>query len=276
MSAARRVAAAMIAGFLLLFVAACGGDDDDATDGPASSAAATAGTTSPGSSGLSGTLTVFAAASLTAGFEALADSFEAANPRVHVKFNFAASSELAAQINEGAPADVFASADEANVQKVVDAGNTAGDPVVFAHNELTIAVEKGNPKDITGLADLAEPDLIVVLCASEVPCGRYADQALANANVTVTPKSRGESVKATLAVVEAGEADAAIVYATDVKASGKVDGVDIPDDQNVSATLPIVALKDAGNAPLASAWIAYVTSADAQHVLVDDYGFLGK
>jgi molybdate transport system substrate-binding protein len=240
---------------LVLVAAACGGDDD-----------ATA----------SGDIRVFAAASLTAAFEKLGTQFEADHAGTNVKFNFAASSELATQINEGAPADVFASADEANEQKVVDAGNARGTPVVFAHNELEIAVEHGNPKHVTDLTSLANPDLVVVLCASEVPCGKYADQVLQDANVTVNPKSRGESVKATLSLVESGEADAAIVYVTDVKASGKVDGVTIPDNQNVRATLPIVALKDAGNHRLARAWLDFVQSDAAQQVLQHDFGFLAK
>jgi molybdate transport system substrate-binding protein len=264
MSAWRRVFVALLVG--LVFVAvACGGDDDDPAAAPTTSAPA-----------LSGDITVFAAASLTDAFEKLGPQFEAEHPGTSVKFNFAASSELATQIEEGAPADVFASADETNAQKVVDAGNARGTPVVFAHNKLEIAVEQGNPKGITDLASLANPDLVVVLCAPEVPCGKYADQALQQANVTVSPKSRGESVKATLSLVESGEADAAIVYVTDVKASGKVDGVEIPDNQNVVATLPIVALKDAGNRGVAQAWVDYMSSDAAQRVLQNDYGFLAK
>jgi molybdate transport system substrate-binding protein len=264
MSAWRRPFVALLVG--LMFVAvACGGDDDSAS-----------GSTTTSASALHGNITVFAAASLTDAFEKLGPQFEADHPGTSVKFNFAASSELATQINEGAPADVFASADETNAQKVVDAGNASGDPVVFAHNKLEIAVERGNPKHVTDLASLANPDLIVVLCAAEVPCGKYADQALQQANVTVHPKSRGESVKATLSLVESGEADAAIVYVTDVKASGKVDGVEIADNQNVLATLPIVALKDAGNPDLAQAWVDFVQSDAAQQVLQHDFGFLAK
>jgi molybdate transport system substrate-binding protein len=252
MSAWRRVFVASLVG-LAFVAAACGGND-----------------------AAKGHITVFAAASLTAAFEQLGTQFEADHAGTSVKFNFAASSELATQINEGAPADVFASADEKNEQKVVDAGNASGDPVVFAHNELEIAVENGNPKHVTDLASLANPGLLVVLCASEVPCGKYADHALQQADVTVRPKSRGESVKATLSLVESGEADAAIVYVTDVKASGQVDGVEIAANQNVLATLPIVALEDAGNPDLAQAWIDFVQSDAAQHVLRHDFGFLAK
>jgi molybdate transport system substrate-binding protein len=273
MSARRRAFVALLVGFVFVAVA-CGGDDDDTASGSTTTSATSATTTS--APALKGDITVFAAASLTDAFEKLGTQFETDYPGTSVKFNFAASSELATQINEGAPADVFASADEANVKKVTEAGNASGDPVVLAHNKLEIAVEKGNPKGVTDLASLSNPDLIVVLCASEVPCGKYADQALQQANVTVNPKSRGESVKATLSLVESGEADAAIVYVTDVKASGKVDGVEIPDNQNVLATLPIVALKDAGNQDLAQAWVDYVQSDAAQQVLQNDYGFLAK
>jgi molybdate transport system substrate-binding protein len=273
MTGARRAFAALLIGLVFVTVA-CGGDDDASASGPTTTTAAHA--TSTSGPELHGDLTVFAAASLTDAFEQLGTQFEAAHPGTNVKFNFAASSQLATQINEGAPADVFASADEANVQKVVDAGNATADPTVFAHNKLEIAVEKGNPKDVTDLASLATPDLVVVLCASEVPCGTYADQALQRANVTVHPRSRGESVKATLSLVASGEADAAIVYVTDVKASGKVAGIEIPDNQNVLATLPIVALKDAGNQDLAQAWVDFVSSDAAQHVLQNDYGFLAK
>jgi molybdate transport system substrate-binding protein len=255
----RRSRAFVVVLALAVAIAACGDDD---------------GTAASGSSALTGTLTVLAAASLTDAFEALGEQFEAAHRGTDVEFSFAASSELAAQVREGAPADVFASADEANVQKVVDAGDADGDPVVFARNRLAIAVEAANPEGITGLGDLADPGLVVVLCASEVPCGTYADEALANAGVTVTPKSRGESVKATLSLVELGEADAAIVYATDVAASGKVEAVAIPEDENVVATLPIVRLAASDHPELADAWIDFVTSDAAARVLVDDHGFL--
>ena len=148
-----------------------------------------------------------------------ASRFEDEQPTSTVEFSFAASSELAVQIQEGAPADVFASADETNMEKVVDSGDVTAEPAIFARNRLAIAVEQGNPEDIEGLDDLADPDLVVVLCASEVPCGRFADEALANAGVSVTPASRAENVKAALTPVELGEADAAIVYVTDVEAS---------------------------------------------------------
>ncbi len=236
---------------LALFFSACS-DDDEVADT---------------------SIRVFAAASLTESFTELGEAFEAANPDPDVEFNFAASSELVVQIQEGAPGDAFASADEAIMQTIVDADLHRSEPVVFARNRLAIAVEPGNPKDITGLADLADPDITVVLCAEQVPCGKYADQALAAADVTVTPVSRGESAKATLSVVELGEADAAIVYITDVRASAKVEGVEIPDDENVIATLPIATLLDTGAPDVADAWVEFVTSPEGLAIL-EEFGFL--
>ncbi len=226
-----------------------------------------------GSSGLSGTVTVLAASSLTEAFEQLGDDFEAAHPDVTVAFSFAASSELAAQIQEGAPADVFASADEANMRKVVDSGDVTDEPTVFARNRLEIAVEEGNPRDIEGLADLDEDGLIVIMCAEEVPCGKFADQALASAGVTLTPASRAENVKAALGPVELGEADAAIVYVTDVEASDQVDGVTIAVDENVIATYPIATLADADDRAAANTFVEFVASAPGHRVLAR-FGFL--
>src|SRR4051794_25820782 len=168
---------------VLAFLAACGDDDntpDASTDGTAAPAA-----TAP--SGVSGDVTVFAASSLTAAFTEIGDAFMSANPGAKVTFNFAASSELVTQINEGgAPADVLASADQGNMAKLPDAGNNATAPTVFASNLLEIIVEAGNPKGITGVADLADPDLIVVTCDTEVPCGKYAEQVFDKAGVSVT------------------------------------------------------------------------------------------
>ena len=167
---------------------------------------------------------------------------------------------------------MFASADQKNMDKLVAAKANAGDPVDFVKNKLEIAVEKGNPKQIATLADLNKSGVVVVLCDPSVPCGKFADEVLANANVTVTPKSREASVKATLSKVELGEADAAIVYVSDVASSGKVDGVEIPDDVNVVTTLPIVTLKDSKNSALAQAWVDFVVA--HKNELVDSYGFL--
>lgn len=225
-----------------------------------------------GSGSAPDTVTVLAASSLTEAFAAIGEDFEAEHPDIDIDFNFAASSELAVQIREGAPADAFASADEANMQKVVDSGDVTGEPAIFARNRLEIAVEPGNPENIDGLADLAEPDLVVILCAAQVPCGHFADEALSNAGVSVTPASRAENVKAALTPVELGEADAAIVYATDVRASDAVAGVAIPDAEDVVAAYPIAPLAD-GDVEAARRFIRFVQSRHGQQVL-REFGFL--
>ena len=215
-----------------------------------------------------GNVTVFAAASLTAAFTELGDAFTAANPDVEVTFNFAGSSDLVAQISDGAPVDVFASADLANMSKLADAGLAAGEPATFATNTAEIVVEPGNPLDIAGVADLADSDLIVVLCAPEVPCGAYAEQVVANAGTTVTPSSYEENVKAVVTKVTLGEADAGIVYRTDVIAAGDAaQGVPIPDDINVVAEYPIALVADAPNAAGAQAFIDFVLGPAGQKIL---------
>lgn len=237
-----------------------------------SSAASTPAGAPP--SALTGDLTVFAAASLTAAFDEIGAAFMADNPSVAVTVNYGGSSDLVTQINEGAPADVFASADQASMTKLTDAGNNRGAPTVFAENTARIIVGQGNPKGIAAVADLAEPDTIVVLCAPEVPCGRYAATILANAQVTVTPKSQEQNVKAVVSKVTAGEADAGIVYATDVLAAGdKAEGVDIPADINVIAEYPIVATKASANPQAAAAFIELVVSEQGQKIL-GSHGFL--
>jgi molybdate transport system substrate-binding protein len=246
-----------VGGAVLLALAACGDNDGPRGNGGE----------------LSGAITVLAASSLTESFEQLGEEFERRHPDADFEFSFAASSELVAQIQQGAPADVFASADEANMQKVVDSGDVTAEPTTFTRNRLVIAVEEGNPRDIRGLGDLDEPGLVVVLCAQQVPCGKFADDALANAGVSVTPDSHAENVKAALTPVELGEADAAIVYLTDVEASGKVEGVDIPDDQNVIAAYPIAPLAAGGNPYAARAFVRFVRSTAGQGVL-REFGFL--
>jgi molybdate transport system substrate-binding protein len=222
----------------------------------------------------SGELTVFAASSLTESFAAIAEQFEKRNPDVTVKLNFDSSSNLAAQIQQGAPADVFASADEANLRKAVDSGDVAAEPVVFARNRLEIAVEKGNPERIKGLADLDESGLVVVLCADAVPCGRYAAEAFAKASVTVSPASKEESAKAALSKVSLGEADASVVYVTDVKAAkGEVGGVKIPDRHNVIATYPIAAVRESEQPAAGKAWVRFLRSKGAQSTM-RRFGFL--
>jgi molybdate transport system substrate-binding protein len=222
----------------------------------------------------SGEITVFAAASLTESFDAMAKQFQKKYPDVSVRVNYDASSNLATQINQGAPADVFASADAGNLQKAIDAGTVTPPPVVFAKNRLEIAVEKGNPKKIKGLADLQESGLVVVLCADQVPCGKYAAESLAKAGVSISPASKEENAKATLSKVSIGEADASIVYVTDVKASkGTTSGVKIADKVNVIATYPMGVVKDSQNATAAKAWVQFVTSKAGQKTLTR-FGFL--
>lgn len=222
----------------------------------------------------SGEITVFAAASLTESFDAMAKQFQKKYPDVDVRFSYDASSNLATQINQGAPADMFASADADNLQKTIDAGTVTPPPVVFAKNRLEIVVEKGNPKKIKSLADLQKPGLVVVLCADQVPCGKYAAQSLAMAGVTVSPASKEENAKATLSKVSIGEADASIVYVTDVRAAkGTASGVKIADRVNVIATYPIGVVKASQNATAAKTWVKFVRSKEGQAIL-GKFGFL--
>jgi molybdate transport system substrate-binding protein len=220
------------------------------------------------------TVSVFAAASLTDAFKALGDSYHGDHPGVTIQLNFAGSPTLVTQIEQGAQADVFASADTTNMDKLRGDGFTSGTPQVFAHNKLEVAVAPSNPKHVNSLADLARPGLVYISAGPTVPAGKYAAQALGKAGVTVTPKSLETDVKSVVSKIELGEADAGIVYTTDVKAAaGKVDGVAIPDSYNVVATYPLVAVKDSKHADAANAFIAYVLSAAGQSKLVS-FGFL--
>jgi molybdate transport system substrate-binding protein len=239
-------------------LAACGSSPGTAATSPAAT---------PSPAPLSGNLSVFAAASLTASFNALATSFQAANPGVTVKFNFGGTPTLVTQIEQGAPADVFASADTTNMDKVTKDGFTAGASLVFAHNQLEIVVAPGNPKGITGLADLAKSGVLYISEGPTVPAGKYSLQA-------VTPKSLETSVTAVIGKIELGEADAGIVYTTDVTAAGsKVSGVTIPAANNVIATYPIVVVKGTTNAAAAYAFMSYVVSVTGQSSLAS-FGFL--
>lgn len=229
--------------------------------------AACAGGTRGGS-----TLTVFAAASLSGPFGELAAGFEASHAGVDVVTNFAGSSALAAQIGEGAPADVFAAADLESVETLVADGLVA-EPVVFATNRLAIAVERGNPLRITGVADLADPELVLALCAPEVPCGAYAADVFARAGVTPHPATWEEHVKGVLTKVAAGEADAGIVYATDVVAgAGQVDGVPVDPALQVVAEYPITRVSGTADAALAQAFVDHVLS-DAGRAVLAAHGF---
>ena len=270
MTSARRTTVTVVLAALAMVLAAC-----SSTNGGSSATTSPAGST-PATGMASGTLTVSAAASLTEPFKKIGEAFRRANPGVtDVRFSFDSSSTLAKQIQDGAPADVFASADEANMKKLTDASLVAGTPQVFARNRLAIVVKKGNPKGMKTLADLATVGT-VSLCGSEVPCGKYADQVLQQAGVTIpTDKvTRGQNVKATLAAVTEGDAVAAIVYVTDAVAAGdSVTAVDIPEAQNVIATYPIGVLSASEHADLADAFAAYVASDDGQMVL-KEHGFL--
>jgi molybdate transport system substrate-binding protein len=234
----------------LLLVAACVGGGNDA-------------------GGADGTVTVVAAASLTDAFGAIATAFEEANPGVVVEVTFDGSARLATALIEGAPADVFASADVDNLARVVDEGLTHGDPVIFATNELQIVVAQGNPLGIDSLEDLTAPDLTLSLCGPQVPCGAYADQAFERAGLDPPSAGDQESVKGVLTQVQLGEADAGIVYVTDVRAAEGVEGVDLAPGEQVEASYPASALADASDADLAAAFVAFLTAAEAQSILAD-------
>ncbi|OXM72010.1 MULTISPECIES: molybdate ABC transporter substrate-binding protein [Amycolatopsis] len=207
----------------------------------------------------SGTLTVFAAASLTESFTALETAFESSHPGTDVKFNFAGSSALVQQLSNGASADVFASADQTNMDKAVQAGVIDGSPSVFATNRLAIAVAPGNPKGITSFADLAKDGLTVVVCAPQVPCGSATEKVERSTGVTLKPASEEQDVKQVLNKVQTGDADAGLVYVTDAaSAAGKVDRVDFPEAAAAINSYPIALVEDAPQSELAKQWVAFV------------------
>jgi molybdate transport system substrate-binding protein len=221
-----------------------------------------------------GGITVFGAASLTDAFTEIGADFEARYEGTTVTFNFNSSSTLETQIEQGAPADVFASADTATMDELVAAGMVSGKPKLFARNRLAIAVAPGNPEGIETLEDTVQSGVQLVLCAPEVPCGRYALEAYEQAGVTVPQVPTGTSVKDTLAKVTLGEADAAVVYVTDVRAAdGDVDGVRIPTRVNVIAGYPIGAVRESGNLVTAKEFGAYVLSKPGRATL-RKFGFL--
>ncbi|MEV8039795.1 molybdate ABC transporter substrate-binding protein [Arthrobacter sp. NPDC080082] len=233
-------------------------------------AAGTAACGSGGSAGEGKTLTVFAAASLKAPFTALAQSFEASHPGTKVTLSFAGSSDLATQLSQGAPADVFASADPANMAKVTGAGLADGSPRNFASNTLTIAVPPANPAGITSFADLARPGTRVVVCAPQVPCGAAAVAVEGKTGVRLAPVSEESAVTDVLGKVASGEADAGLVYVTDVLGSaGKVKGVPFPEAASAVNTYPIAALRGGREKNLAQAFLDEVTGAEGQKVLAD-------
>lgn len=255
----------------LLALSACSSSSDTAgSSGSDASASSSAGS----SSKVSGKVTVFAAASLKESFTALGKEFEKQHPGTKVTFNFGGSDSLAASITGGAPADVFAAASPKTMKIVSDAKDTAAAPTTFVRNQLEIATLPGNPGKIASLKDLTKSGLKVVLCDKTVPCGAAAQKALKASNLTLTPVSYEQDVKSALTKVELKEADAAVVYRTDVKAAGdKVQGVEFPESAKAVNAYPIALLKDAPNATAAQAFIDLVKSAEGQKVLTGA-GFL--
>ncbi|CAN5155224.1 molybdate ABC transporter substrate-binding protein [soil metagenome] len=222
---------------------------------------------------LTGTITVFAAASLTDVFGALGEQFEQDNPGVTVQFNFASSSTLAQQITQGAPADVFASASPATMQTVVDAGGNDGEPEVFVQNTLEIVVPAGNPAGVTGLEDFADEDLIIALCAEQVPCGAASITVFEAAGITPEPDSLESDVRAVLTKVELGEVDAALVYRTDVLAGGDaVEGIEFPESGEAVNDYPIVSLVEGENPDAGAAFIEFIRS-EAGLAALEEAGF---
>ncbi|GAB3583146.1 molybdate ABC transporter substrate-binding protein [Amycolatopsis endophytica] len=202
---------------------------------------------------------MFAAASLTESFGAMKTAFESAHPGTEVKFNFAGSSSLVQQMSNGAKADVFASADETNMDKAVQAGVIDGSPSLFATNKLTIAVAPGNPKGITSFAGLVQDGLNVVVCAPQVPCGSATEKVEQNTGVTLEPVSEEQDVKQVLNKVASGDADAGLVYVTDAtSAADKVAEVDFPEAATAINNYPIAVVKDAPRTDLAKQWIEFV------------------
>lgn len=229
------------------------------------------------------TLTVFAAASLTDAFTEIGAAFEDTNPGVTVTFNFAGSQGLRTQIEEGARADVFASANTREMDTLVSNGFVAQDaPLLFLTNQLVVILPADNPAGIVSLEDLAKPGMKLVFAAEEVPVGRYSREALDLMNATygagfkdkvlANVVSNEDNVKQVVAKVQLGEADAGIVYTSDAIAAPELQTIDIPVEVNVLAVYPIAALNESANAEISEAFIAYVLSDEGQAVLAK-WGF---
>lgn len=239
-------------------------DDTKAAEQPSAPGAATSAATQPSS------ITVLAAASLNAAFTEAGAVYGKSHKDQTVKFSFAGSQELAAQVKQGVPADAIATADTKTMDGITAQVNS---PQVFARNKLAIVVAPGNPKKITTLADLAKSDLTVVLAGPTVPVGRYAREALGKAGVAVKPKSEETDVKAVVTRVRMGEADAGIVYTTDIKAGGDaVASVAIPDEFNVVATYPVAVIKDSKQQTPAAAFTQWLLTPEARQIL-EKHGF---
>jgi molybdate transport system substrate-binding protein len=223
---------------------------------------------------LRGSSKVLAAQSLSGALGGIEEAFEREHPDVDLQISFDGSAKLAAAIVEGAPADLFAAADGESLDEVRAGHRTSGDPVVFAESSLQIVVAKGNPKGIETLADLTRADLKLSLCGPEVPCGRYARQAFAKAGLQTPAAGDQDNVKGVLSQVQLGEADAGIVYVTDVLAAGDgVEGIGLDARAQVVASYPASVLAEAANPEVAGAFLAFLTSKDAQDILVQ-HGFV--
>lgn len=269
-----RVAQCLLLLLLVLWGTGCGTSggapaDDAGPRAPAEEAP----TSRVSAAGVDGEVVVLAAASLGNAFTDIEVAFEAANPDADVRLNVSGSAALREQILEGAPADVFASANEANMSQLVGAGEVAGRPETFARNRLQIAVPAGNPGGVTGLDDLADEDLLIGLCAEAVPCGDFARQVLRNAAVTASIDTNEPDVRALLTKIAADELDAGIVYVTDVAAApGLVEGIEIPAALNVEAAYPIAELARSSNPAAARAFIDFALSSEGQAILAG-HGF---
>src|SRR5712691_459469 len=260
----RRFALTIVA-LAAIAVAGCSSSSSSSTaSGSGSSSAPAASSTSAAQTG---TITVFAASSLKEAFTQLGKQFEAANPGDTVQFSFGASSTLATQITNGAPADVFASASTKNMDQVVTAGDASG-PRNFAKNIMGVAVPPSNPAKVTSVSELAKSSVKVALCQPAVPCGVVAAKVFKNAGITVKPVTLQPDVKSVLTQVELGNVDAGVVYVTDVMAAGaKVKGVTIPANDEASTLYPIATISNSKYQSIAQAFVAYVLSSAGQQVL---------
>ncbi len=261
-----RALAASLAVASAVLVAGCGGGGGQSSQSSPPGAASDAPSAAP--AGATTKLTVSAAASLVGAFGKLQEQFEAANPGVDVVLNYGGSSALAQQIVNGAPVDVFAAANTSTMDTVSKPGLVAGAPAVFVTNKLEIAVAPDNPKHIGGFKDLARPDLKVVICARQVPCGSAEKTVEQLTGVTPRPVSEESDVTSVLGKVSSGDADAGVVYVTDVvSAPGKVSGVQFPEADKAVNTYPIAVLKQAKDPALAAKWVELVRGAEGQRVL---------
>lgn len=228
----------------------------------------TAGKPADTGAGSRETITVFAAASLKSSFTELAERFEQGNPGTSITLSFAGSSDLASQISQGAPADVFASADTRNMEKLRDAGLVQGEPRPFATNTLAIAVPPGNPADIGSFADLAGSRIRLVTCARQVPCGAAAAAVAEQHGLDLSPVSEENSVTDVLGKVASGEADAGLVYVTDIRsAAGRVDSVAFPEAAGAVNTYPIAVLAGSANQGAAGRFVDLVSGPEGREVL---------